>query len=121
MIGQNVNTTGKFFGEFHGDVMAAMVQKGIYQSIDVYDFQELCEVQATQPSEGHTLLHVSVMRNLNSFLTYVRAFLQPLKVLSLAWKWIIAQVFWHYQRVQWWVDGAPCKSIARRVNMIRRY
>lgn len=63
VIGQNVNTTGKFFGEFHGDVMAAMVKKGIFQSIDVYDFQALCKVEATQPSEGHSLLHVSVCQS----------------------------------------------------------
>ncbi|EDW03637.1 GH10400 [Drosophila grimshawi] len=88
VVGQNINTTGKFFGEFHGDVMAAMVQKGIFQSIEVYDYQELCKVEATTPSDGHSLLH-------------------PLKVLGLVWKWLIAQLFLHYQRVQWWVDGAP--------------
>ncbi|KAH8273978.1 hypothetical protein KR044_006824 [Drosophila immigrans] len=88
VVGQNVNTTGKFFGEFHGDVMAAMVQKGIFQSIEVYDFQALCKVEPTSPSDGHSLLH-------------------PLKVLGLAWKWVVAHLFWHYQRIQWWVDGAP--------------
>ncbi|KAM8715263.1 hypothetical protein ACLKA7_002333 [Drosophila subpalustris] len=88
VVGQNVNTTGKFFGEFHGDVMAAMVQKGIFQSIEVYDFQALCKEEPKTNSDAHSLLH-------------------PLKVLGLAWKWLIAQLFWHYQRVQWWVDGAP--------------
>lgn len=88
VVGQNVNTTGKFFGEFHGDVMAAMVQKGIFLSIDVYDFQAQCKDDPKKNSDGHSLLH-------------------PLKVLGLAWKWVIAQLFWHYQRVQWWVDGAP--------------
>ncbi|XP_060667077.1 voltage-dependent calcium channel subunit alpha-2/delta-3 [Drosophila nasuta] len=88
VVGQNLNTTGKFFGEFHGDVMAAMVEKGIFQSIEVYDFQALCKEEPTSPSDGHSLLH-------------------PLKLLSLTWKWLIAQLFWHYQRVQWWADGAP--------------
>ncbi|XP_064542057.1 voltage-dependent calcium channel subunit alpha-2/delta-3 isoform X1 [Drosophila montana] len=88
VVGQNINTTGKFFGEFHGDVMAAMVQKGIFKSIEVYDYQGLCKVEPTTPSDAHSLLH-------------------PLQVLGLAWKWLIAQLFWHYQRVQWWADGAP--------------
>ncbi|XP_017853945.1 voltage-dependent calcium channel subunit alpha-2/delta-3 [Drosophila busckii] len=88
VVGQNINTTGKFFGEFHGDVMTAMVMKGIYKQIEVYDYQELCEVKPTSPSEGHSLLH-------------------PLKLLSLAFKWLIAELFLQYQNVKWWVEAAP--------------
>jgi len=60
VIGQNINTTGKFFGEFHGDVMSAMVEKGIFLSIEVYDYQEQCKEEPKAGSDGHSLLHVSL-------------------------------------------------------------
>ncbi|XP_030376767.1 voltage-dependent calcium channel subunit alpha-2/delta-3 [Scaptodrosophila lebanonensis] len=88
VVGQNINSTGKFFGEYHGDVMAAMVEKNIYQSIDVYDYQQQCRLDLDLSSDGHILLH-------------------PIRLLSLAWKWLVAQLFWQYQKFQWWVDGAP--------------
>ncbi|KAH8323327.1 hypothetical protein KR067_005091 [Drosophila pandora] len=88
VIGQNINTTGKFFGEFHGDVMAAMVERGIFLSIEVYDYQSQCKEEPITNSDGHSLLH-------------------PLRLLSLSWRWFVAQLFFQYQRVQWWVDGAP--------------
>ncbi|XP_034669004.1 voltage-dependent calcium channel subunit alpha-2/delta-3 [Drosophila subobscura] len=88
VIGQNMNTTGKFFGEFHGDVMAAMVEKGIFQAIEVYDYQVQCKEEPKTNSDGHSLLH-------------------PLRLLSLGWKWLVARLFFQYQRIQWWVDGAP--------------
>ncbi|XP_023032149.1 voltage-dependent calcium channel subunit alpha-2/delta-3 [Drosophila willistoni] len=88
VIGQNINTTGKFFGEIHGDVMTVMVEKEIFQSIDVYDYQQQCKEDPPAPDSGHNLLH-------------------PIRLLSLGWKWLIAELFWQYQRIQWWVDGAP--------------
>lgn len=59
MLARNVNHTGKFFGEYQGDVMLAMVEKGIYQSIEVYDYQALCPTGPDQNSEGNILAHVS--------------------------------------------------------------
>lgn len=58
VISQNMNATGKFFGEFHGDVMSAMVEKGIFLSIDVYDYQEQCKEETKTNSDAHGLLHV---------------------------------------------------------------
>ncbi|KAH8279880.1 hypothetical protein KR054_009426 [Drosophila jambulina] len=88
VIGQNINTTGKFFGEFHGDVMSAMVERGIFLSIAVYDYQEQCKEEPKTNSDAHGLLH-------------------PLRLLSLGWKWLVGHLFFQYQRIQWWADGAP--------------
>ncbi|XP_037958547.1 voltage-dependent calcium channel subunit alpha-2/delta-3 [Teleopsis dalmanni] len=88
ILAHNINHTGKFFGEFQGDVMQAMVEKNIFQSIDVYDYQALCAEGSDSSSEAHSLLH-------------------PIRLFSLAWKWLVTQLFWHYTRIQWWVDGAP--------------
>ncbi|EDW89685.2 voltage-dependent calcium channel subunit alpha-2/delta-3 [Drosophila yakuba] len=88
VIGQNINTTGKFFGEFHGDVMTAMVERGIFLSIEVYDYQEQCKEEPKAGSDGNGLLH-------------------PLRLLSFGWKWLVGRLFFQYQRIQWWADGAP--------------
>lgn len=29
--------------------------------------------------------------------------------MTLAWKWLVTSLFWHYTRIKWWVDGSPCK------------
>ncbi|XP_037825426.1 voltage-dependent calcium channel subunit alpha-2/delta-3 [Lucilia sericata] len=88
ILARNVNHTGKFFGEFQGDVMEAMVQLEVYQSIDVYDYQSLCVDEDAKQSDGSNLMH-------------------PWKVLTVAWKWLVSSIFWHYSRIKWWVDGAP--------------
>lgn len=58
-MARNVNHTGKFFGEFQGDVMEAMVQMEFFQSIDVYDYQSLCVNEDAKQSDGSNLMHVS--------------------------------------------------------------
>lgn len=59
MIAQNVNHTGKFFGEYQGDVMSAMVEKNYFQAIDVFDYQALCRIDVDDSSDAQSLLHVS--------------------------------------------------------------
>lgn len=59
VLARNVNHTGKFFGEYQGDVMEAMVQLEYFQSIDVYDYQSLCVDEDAKLSDGNDLLHVS--------------------------------------------------------------
>ncbi|KAL9929271.1 ca[2+] channel Muscle-specific alpha2/delta subunit [Glossina fuscipes fuscipes] len=88
MLARNVNHTGKFFGEYQGDVMLAMVEKEIFQSIEVYDYQALCPTGSDQNSEGNILGH-------------------PLQLLTLSWQWLVSALFWYYSNIKWWVDGAP--------------
>lgn len=59
MLARNVNHTGKFFGEFQGDVMEAMVQLEYFQSIDVYDYQSLCVNDKAKQSDANAIIHVS--------------------------------------------------------------
>lgn len=59
VIAQNVNHTGKFFGDHQGDVMAAMVEKSFFQAINVYDYQALCREEVDDSSDAQALLHVS--------------------------------------------------------------
>lgn len=110
-MARNVNHTGKFFGEFQGDVMEAMVQLEYYQSIDVYDYQSLCVDEDAKQSEGNALMHVSILyyNHEISITNEILILKQPWKVLTLAWKWLVTTLFWHYSRIQWWVEGSPCK------------
>ncbi|XP_067621341.1 voltage-dependent calcium channel subunit alpha-2/delta-3 [Eurosta solidaginis] len=88
IIAQNVNHTGKFFGEYQGDVMEAMTEKKFFQAISVYDYQALCREEVDESNYAQSLLH-------------------PIRLLSLGWRWFVAKLFWHYTRIKWWVDGAP--------------
>lgn len=65
ILSRNVNHTGKFFGEYQGDVMLAMVEKGIFQTIDIYDYQALCPKERSQQNDGNEILHVSYNLNTN--------------------------------------------------------
>lgn len=66
VLARNVNHTGKFFGEYQGDVMEAMVELEYYQSIDVYDYQSLCVDEDAKLSDGNNLLHVSILKKKKS-------------------------------------------------------
>ncbi|XP_053958042.1 voltage-dependent calcium channel subunit alpha-2/delta-3 [Anastrepha ludens] len=88
VIAQKENHTGKFFGEYQGDVMQAMVDKNFFQAINVYDYQALCREEVDDSSDAQSLLH-------------------PIRLFSLGWRWLVAQLFWQYARVKWWVDAAP--------------
>ena len=61
MLARNVNHTGKFFGEYQGDVMDAMVQLEYFQSIDVYDYQSLCVNDKAKQSDANAIIHVSIL------------------------------------------------------------
>lgn len=60
VLSENLNDTGRFFGEIEGAVMDAMVEKNIFKSIDVYDYQALCKEDVESSSDAHSLLHVSL-------------------------------------------------------------
>uniref|UniRef100_A0A1A9WBW9 VWFA domain-containing protein n=1 Tax=Glossina brevipalpis TaxID=37001 RepID=A0A1A9WBW9_9MUSC len=58
ILARNVNHTGKFFGEYQGDVMLAMLEKEIFQSIEVYDYQALCPTGPDQNT--FTVIHIEL-------------------------------------------------------------
>lgn len=39
----NMNDTGRFFGELEGSIMEVMVKEGIFNKITIYDYQGLCK------------------------------------------------------------------------------
>lgn len=45
--------------------MLAMVEKGIFQTIDIYDYQALCPKERSQQNDGNEILHVSYNLNTN--------------------------------------------------------
>lgn len=61
VISYNVNHTGTFFGEHHGDVMATLVEKEIYLAIKVFDYQALCkEKEEVSSSFAYPRMHVGI-------------------------------------------------------------
>lgn len=40
-----------------------------------------------------------------------------MQFLNMAWKWLVAKIFWQYSRIQWWASGAPCKSNCYAINI----
>jgi hypothetical protein len=49
----NVNDTGRFFGEIEGAIIEVMVDQGVYRRITVYDYQGLCKNE-TRGNETNT-------------------------------------------------------------------
>lgn len=112
ILSDNLNDTGKFFGEVEGAVMDAMVEKDIFKSIDVYDFQALCKEETKTSSDGHSLLNVSykpTSTRLYIHQIFLLFRIKPIQLMNFALKWIIAEIFWYWSHIQMWAEGMPCK------------
>ncbi|XP_075149778.1 ca[2+] channel Muscle-specific alpha2/delta subunit [Haematobia irritans] len=88
ILAHNPNHTGIFFGEYHAEIMKAMVDAHYFKEIIVYDYQSLCPNGTDKHSDANIMLH-------------------PVQFFNMAWKWLVTKIFWHYSRIQWWVQGAP--------------
>lgn len=58
VVSESMNQTGIFFGVIEGAVMKTMVEKGIYEEVEMYDFQALCFYRELVHSDATALITV---------------------------------------------------------------
>ena len=59
MVSENLNDTGKFFGQVEGAVLESMVENEIFRNLTVYDLQGVCVENFLVSSDSRGLFTVS--------------------------------------------------------------
>ncbi|XP_055387226.1 voltage-dependent calcium channel subunit alpha-2/delta-3 [Condylostylus longicornis] len=88
ILSENVNDTGKFFGDVEGAVMEAMVDFGIYKEVIVYDFQAVCKEVTQQSSDCSTIL-------------------TPIQVIGSIINVLVTELMWYWARLNYYVQAIP--------------
>ncbi|XP_015836573.2 voltage-dependent calcium channel subunit alpha-2/delta-3 [Tribolium castaneum] len=56
IVSENVQDTGKFFGEIEGDIMGSMLEKKFFEKVIIYDYQAVCNTKDDETSDATVLL-----------------------------------------------------------------
>lgn len=64
IVSQNIEHTGRFFGEVRGGIMRRLIAENIYEEVNVTDYQAVCEKNKNENSPANYLRTVNHFHNL---------------------------------------------------------
>ena len=70
VLSENMNDTGRFFGEIEGEVMLEMVNIDVFRMVKVFDLQGLCEETIAVDGAANILINVKILKIMQVELIY---------------------------------------------------
>ncbi|XP_046416365.1 voltage-dependent calcium channel subunit alpha-2/delta-3 isoform X2 [Neodiprion fabricii] len=84
VAGENSSDAGKFFGQINKHVMLSLVENGIFDEIEIYDYQAVC------------------FRDEKKICSHGNILLTPLKTLERAANWVLGSLAWIWVKSGIW-------------------